>query len=118
VRLLRDFVAAAHLRERRVAKKKASARESAGLNVVSSSDAKSGPPGVLKRASASRSSGTWKDWLEFKNPAAPGGEARGGGGLGQGALAMTKEQLVRWLYVLLAAMAGGTAGLLLLWWLG
>jgi hypothetical protein len=31
---------------------------------------------------------------------------------------MTEDQLVRWLYVLLAAMAGGTAGLLLLWWLG
>jgi len=31
---------------------------------------------------------------------------------------MTEDQLVRWLYVLLAAMAGGTAGVLLLWWLG
>jgi hypothetical protein len=29
---------------------------------------------------------------------------------------MTEDQLVRWLYVLLAAMVGGTAGLLLLWW--
>jgi hypothetical protein len=28
---------------------------------------------------------------------------------------MTEDQLVRWLYVLLAAMAGGTAGVLLLW---
>jgi hypothetical protein len=38
--------------------------------------------------------------------------------VGPGAVAMTEDQLVRWLYVLLAAMAGGTAGLLLLWWLG
>jgi hypothetical protein len=30
-----------------------------------------------------------KDWLKFKNPAAPGGEARGGGGLGRETLEMT-----------------------------
>jgi hypothetical protein len=29
---------------------------------------------------------------------------------------MTEDQLVRWLYVLLAALVGATAGLLLLWW--
>jgi hypothetical protein len=28
---------------------------------------------------------------------------------------MTEEGLLRWLYVLLAAMLGGAAGLLLLW---
>jgi hypothetical protein len=44
---------------------------------------------VSKRLGSRYRSSRSKDWLKFKNPAAPGGEARGGGGLGRETLEMT-----------------------------
>jgi hypothetical protein len=46
---------------------------------------------VSKRLGSPYRSGRSKDWLKFKNPMA-GGEARGRGGVGQGAVAVTKPR--------------------------
>jgi bifunctional non-homologous end joining protein LigD len=50
---------------------------------------------VSKRLGSRYRSSRSKDWLKFKNPAAPGGEARGGGGLGQAAMMGQKQDYDR-----------------------
>jgi hypothetical protein len=47
---------------------------------------------VSKRLGSRYVSGRTRDWLKFKNPAAPGGEARGGRGLGKD-MAMTRSEV-------------------------
>jgi ATP-dependent DNA ligase len=43
---------------------------------------------VSKRKDSPYRSGRSPDWLKMKNPAAPGGKARGGGRLGKEAVAL------------------------------
>jgi len=89
------------VRKRRLATLLRSARFGLQLNkyIAESGDVvfrhacKLGFEGIVSKRPGSRYiSGRTRNWLKMKNPVAAGGEARGGGGLGQGAMAMKTEK--------------------------
>src|SRR5262249_54145076 len=90
------------IERRKAALKRLIAKDRAGLqpnehitepgDVVFRHACKLGFEGIVSKRLGSRyTSGRTRHWLKMKNPAAPGGEARSGGRLGQEALEMTTK---------------------------